>query len=217
VNIPSSPETASVESPSTDISPAASLLWLGLQVGALALAAGRVPLYAEYPQPGEFHALTILTVVQWLGMALLFPVLWTTWRGAASVAASGVVMLLFAGALSVSSASAILFQALYFALFVSVVFVWGEFARTIRRKMILAAVLAIVNLGGLLLAYLREDLSGGMSGGGKWKYGALLAALEDPQKPAEFGWILLVFVLAVGCLIRLLQWRRDHRVEGEAP
>ncbi len=44
------------------------LLWLGLQVGALALVAGRVPLYAEYPQPGEFHATVIVTAVQWLGV-----------------------------------------------------------------------------------------------------------------------------------------------------
>ena len=93
---------------------------------------------------------------------------------------------------------------------------WGEIARTVRGKSILAAALAVVNLGGLLLAYLREDLGGGLSGGGKWKYGTLLAAVEDPQKPAEFGWILLVFVLAVGCLIRLMQWRRHRRVEGEA-
>jgi hypothetical protein len=196
----------------SDISPVGLLFWLGVQVGALALAAGRAPLFAEYPQPGEFHAMVILTVVQWLGVGMLFPVLWTNWRGAAWVVASGVVMLLIAGTLSAASAREISPVALYFALFVLVVFVWGEVTCTVRAKMIVAAAFSCVNLGGILLAYLRQDFGGGLDGGGKWKYGALWTVVKDVEKPVEFGWILLVFVLAVGCLIRVMQGWRFRRV-----
>ncbi len=185
------------------------LLWLGLQVGALALAGLRAPLYAEYPQPGEFHSIAILAMVQWLGVGLLFPILWTNWRGAVWVAASGIVMLMVAGALAAARSDSIFIVTLYFVMFVTSVFTWSEVARTVRAKMILAAVVSGVNLGGILLAYLREDLGGGMGGGGKWKYGALWTVVRDPEKQADFGWILLICVIAVGCLIRLMQWRRS--------
>jgi len=181
------------------------------------LAAGRVPLYAEYPQPGEFHAVIILSCVQWLAIALLFPVLWSNWRGSAGVATSGVVMLLLAGELSASDLREASFIATYFALFVATVFAWGEVARTVRAKMIMAGALAVVNLGGLLLAYLREDFGGGLSGGGKWKYGALWPVLQNPQNPAGFCWIPISFMLALACLIHVIRWRRNSHPAGIAP
>jgi hypothetical protein len=121
---------------------------------------------------------------------------------------SGVVMLCFAGALSAATAGDIFVVASYFSLFIASIFVWGEIGGELRAKLILSAVVSAVNLGGVLLAYLREDLGGGLGGGAKWKYGALWPVLKDPKNPAEFGWIMLTFVLAVGCLIRLMQWRR---------
>ena len=192
------------------------LLWVAVQLGGLGLAAGRVPLYAEYPQPGELHAIVILTAVQWLAVGLIFPVLWSNWRGVVWVIGSGVVMLFFAGALSAASIGDIFVVASYFSLFVACIFVWSEVVGGLRSKMILVAVVGCVNQGGVLLAYLRQDLGGGVGGGGKWKYGALWPVLKDPQNPAEFGWILLIFVLAVGCLIRLMQWRRHLRRETKA-
>ena len=179
------------------------------------MAGVRVPLYAEYPQPGEFHAIVILTAVQWLGVGLLFPVLWNDWRGVVWVIATAAVMCLFAGALSATGTATVVVIISYFALFVLTVFVWGELARSARSKMILAAVLSVVNLGGLLLAYLREDLGGGLGGGGKWKYGVLWPVLSDPHNPADFCWILLTFVLTVGCLLRVIQWRAQVRRSGE--
>jgi len=216
--------SAAVESVNTSWAGTSSLgllLWVAVQLGGLALAAGRVPLYAEYPQPGEFHAIVILTAVQWLAVGLLFPVLWKNWRGVVWVMGLGVVMMCFAGALSAAGAGDIFVVGAYFALFVASIFVWSEVVSGLRSKMILAAVVGGVNQGGVLLAYLREDLGGGLGGpglggGGKWKYGALWPVLKDPQNPADFGWILLIFVLAVGCLIRFMQWRVHVRRETKA-
>jgi hypothetical protein len=188
------------------------LLWLVVQFAALALAAARVPLFAQYPQPGEFHAITILSCVQWPATVLLFPVLWKTWRGALWVAGSGVVMLLFAAALAGKPAASVLPSAGCFTLFVFALLAWGTIARTTRSKMHSSAIFAALTVGGPLLAYLREDLgAAGPGGGAKWKWGPFWLLLQNPENPAKECWISLIFVLALGCLIRLLQSRRQIR------
>ena len=216
MNESSSSTPDAVKLSGTYLSPGALVLWLSLQTGAIALAAGRVPLYAEYPQPGEFHAVIILSSIQWLAVALLFPVLWSNWRGAVGVVVSGVVVLLLAGALSASDLREILFIGSYFARCVVTVFAWGEVAQTMRAKMVVAGALGAVNLGGLLLVYLREDLGTGLGGGGKWKYGALWPLLQNPQNPAGFCWISMGFVLALACLIHVIRWRRNSQPAGIA-
>lgn len=56
----------------------ALLVWVGLQTGALALAACRIPLWAKSPEAMEFLAVQILLITQIFGSAMLFPTLAVT-------------------------------------------------------------------------------------------------------------------------------------------
>ena len=191
------------------ISSVGLLLWFAFQILALALAAGRAPLFAEYPQPGEFHAVRFVIVAQWLSLTLLFPMLWNAWLGALWIAATGVIMLLFAAALAASSFTDVAPAAGYFCFFVLALWIWSSLATTARAKMLISAASALFTLGGPFLFYLHTDLSAaGTDGGAKWKWGPLWLLLQNPEKPAKEGWLFIGFVLALGCLLRLLQLRR---------
>jgi len=199
------------------ISPPALLLWLAIQIAALALAAARAPLFAEYPQPGEFHAVTILITVQWLAIAMLFPVLWQDWRAFTCIAVSGLVMLLFAGALSATSLAALAPTALYMTLFMLAVFVMSTIPRLNRSKLILSAVITTLSFGAPLLAYLREDLGNCEIGAAKWKGSPFFALIKNPQNPAKECWILLAIVITLSLLIRFLQSRRIAQQARRTP
>jgi len=124
------------------------LLWLAIQLVAIGLAAARVPFFADYPQQGEFQAPRILLVVQWLGIAALFPILLPDLRGVVWIVASSVVMLAFAGALAAEPLLALAPAGIYSILYVVVVFGWSRIARSMRAKMILSAILVTSLVGG---------------------------------------------------------------------
>ncbi|HEY8749530.1 MAG TPA: hypothetical protein VIM11_16220 [Tepidisphaeraceae bacterium] len=180
------------------------MLWLAIQLVAIGLAAARVPFFADYPQQGEFQAPRILLVVQWLGIAALFPILLPDLRGVVWIVASSVVMLAFAGALAAEPLLALAPAGIYSILYVVVVFGWSRIARSMRAKMILSAILVTSLVGGPILAYLREDLSAQSSGGAKWKLGVLWALLKDVKHPAFEGWIVLLATAGLAGLLVFL-------------
>ena len=75
-------------------------VWLVVQVGAVALAASRVPLAADWPDPAERVAPHALLAAQVVAAALLFPWLLAGRRSLAVVAATAVPMTLAAGHLA---------------------------------------------------------------------------------------------------------------------
>lgn len=61
------------------------LLWLAIQISALGLAAGRVPLWGRAAQVTELWAVEYLIIAQIAGSALTFPWLMGSWRSTAVV------------------------------------------------------------------------------------------------------------------------------------
>jgi hypothetical protein len=56
------------------------LVWLGLQLAALFVAAARVPLWAQAPQAVELLALHVMLITQVIFSSLLFPWLLRSWQ-----------------------------------------------------------------------------------------------------------------------------------------
>ena len=79
------------------------LVWLALQLLAISLAAARVKLWARFGSTGETYALDELTVVQFLGSSLLFPILCRSFKSTLAMVVSSLPMIALAGYLSFGS------------------------------------------------------------------------------------------------------------------
>ena len=135
-------------------------VWLFAQLGALALAAGRVPLSANWVQPGERGASIEMLVVQIATSALLFPELLKDFNRAVIVAASAWPMLWLAGLLGGEDASNIYAAATYVTVWIGVLSIWRNVLSSERARMIGAAAAGLWCIGGPFLLYLHAEFGG---------------------------------------------------------
>ena len=194
------------------ISSGALLIWLLLQWGALALAALRVPLAAQYPQPAELHAVALLLAVQLAGSAVLFPMLCRGWDMTTATIACGCVMLLVAAALAGWALSWALAAMGIFALWVLGLWLWHDAFGARRARAVIAACAATYVIGGALLWYFRLEASGGVEPPVSLANGLLQLVVSDPQSPPSAAWWSAGIVAGSGLLVRAislgLTWRR---------
>ncbi len=145
--------------PTPPIPLAPLLLWTAVQLAAVALAAGRVPLSANYPQPAERAGLGLLAVAQIAAAGLLFPVLLPTLRAAAATAAVGVGYLALAGLLAEAPPGRVLAVGGYLTLWLLTLYLLNRRPTKASTRPLALALVNLLTLGPPLLAYLRLDLT----------------------------------------------------------
>ncbi|HWE94828.1 MAG TPA: hypothetical protein VG269_12760 [Tepidisphaeraceae bacterium] len=133
------------------------LVWLLLQIGALMLAALRVPLWAHAPAGGEFLALEILGATQILAGALLFPVLLSDWRSSAMAIGVAWPMLLLAGFLANSPIGTMLLAGGYVSAWLLVLAIWRLPLSSTKPQLTASAVAAGWAAAGPVLIYAHAE------------------------------------------------------------
>ncbi|HTL27943.1 MAG TPA: hypothetical protein VL282_01930 [Tepidisphaeraceae bacterium] len=132
-------------------------LWLIVQIGALALAAGRVPLSARFFQPAERLAVDELLFVQLALASLTFPLLLQPARLAFIVMITSVPMTFLANALSRYTLSELLPALVYLECCLLALAVWAHVLRTPKSRLIGVAVSGTVAFFGAILWYLQRE------------------------------------------------------------
>jgi hypothetical protein len=237
---PNSPDApvAAVDSPGNDAVPARVVpagatsrgrrlptgplfFWLLLQVGVLALAAGRVPLAARYSSTGERHALDLLMAAQ-VGLAsLLFPWLLRDISAAVMAIASCWPALALAVMLSALKPAALLIAGGYVTLWLAVLTAWRFALASERSQMIGTAVAATWAIGGPVVWYLRAEFNSPMQSAvspGPF-FGPLTAAVLQIDASASgrrvSDWLLLagLFILGLAAAWMASRFRKAHAVK----
>ena len=142
--------------PPASTSPSAALLiWLILQIGALMLAAMRVPLWAHAPAGGEFLALAILGITQILAGALLSPLLNRDCRSTVIGIATVWPMLFLAGFLASASMGSVALVCAYVSSWLFLLAIWRLPLSSTGQHLTLSAIAAVWAAAGPL--YPRPD------------------------------------------------------------
>ena len=139
------------------------LLWLLVQLLALLLAAGRVPLAAQYPQPAETLAAHVVAVVQVTAAALLMPYLMRDAAASVAVVATAWPFMVLAGVLSALPAARV-------AAAGASVTAWLVALALVNQSLPSAwqawgvCLAALLSVGCLTLSYLSAEFQGGAAG-----------------------------------------------------
>jgi hypothetical protein len=162
-------------------------IWLALQLVALALAAWRVPLAAQYPQPGEFLAVRVMLAAQFTGLALLFPWLLADLRTFLVAVSAGWVMLLSAAALAAWPLTETVPPGAFFTLWI-LVLATARAATPSKTHMALSAVACIYIVGGPLVAYFHQEFANSMVAHTELAFGPLFGAISTPRHLPPLAW-----------------------------
>jgi hypothetical protein len=143
------------------------LLWLAVQLGALAVAAGGVPLWAHHPLPHTSLACDVVVAAQVAAISLLFPVVLRDLSMSLVAIAATWPFLLLAGMLASEQQDHLLLAMGYLALWMGAL-AWLSQQLAIRAAR-LAAVCAsaVLVIGPLILRYLSME-SRGSTGDHNW-------------------------------------------------
>lgn len=175
------------------------IVWLLPQLAALSLSAGRVPLWARFPQPGELLALQFLIAAQMASASLCFPFLLRDARATACVLTTGWPMALIAAGLAAAPLSRACVAETYVSLFLTVLTIWRLALRHPMGQAAGAAVASMWTVGGAMLLYLRAEFSPVSPSLDDALAGPLVAAVHVAGTGPFFAgkFLLLVGVLAV--------------------
>jgi hypothetical protein len=192
------------------------LLWLGVQLGAILLAALQIPLAARYPEPAERLAPQLLLAVQVVAAGMLFPFLLRNWRHAINVAATGLPFQLAAGYLGGLAAREILPASVFVAAWILVLAVWRACLRSLGAQAIGVALAMCLTLGGGILRYLRVEFAPTSAAERTFESASpLLSTLATVEgNPTIAGWLLLAGLLLAG--IGTLAVQRFARTRARA-
>jgi len=214
-------------------------VWLALQVGALALSAGRVPLSARYPVPEELLAMHVMMCVQMIAGAVLFPALFGWGREAGTCGAPGTrpfgglgrslgvavliivaapVMMELAGVLGARGEISVV-ECLYPMGWLIGLAGWGFALRGRRGQLYGVAVATMWAVGGAVLAYLWREFGDPtqpfdwnvsvMSGPLMWGLAILEGAKQAGTIWAGVGIHLVVAAVAVFWRVRRDDFNRS--------
>jgi hypothetical protein len=183
--------------------------WLGVQVLALGLGAGRVMLWARSPGAGEQLSLFIMLAVQIGVSSLLFPLLLANWRVALIAVVTAWPFAELAGFLADASGREWMGGELYVSIWLVSLYLWAKILRDSWGAVFGAAVAGLVSLGGPVLWYLRSEFGNGgrMDFGGSAMFGPIMGAfsLIIPESGMK-GWAFLSVFLAMGLAGCAARW-----------
>jgi len=194
-------------------------VWLLVQIGALALAAGRVPLAARYPSTGERYALYLLLGAQVGFAALLFSWLLRDLYAAVLAIASCWPALALAVMLSALKPGALLIAGGFVTLWLAVLTAWRFALRSERWQLIATAVASTWAIGGPVVWYMRAEFNSPMQTSpnpGPF-FGPLTGALAqiDGTGGRAGDWVILAGLLALGVtvnwIVNILRKRRARK------
>jgi hypothetical protein len=194
------------------------LLWLVIQLGAILIAALRVPLAAGYPEPAERLAPYLLLAVQVAAVGMLFPFLLRDWRSAVQVVTTAVPFQLSAGYLAGLAVRAML-PAMTFALsWIVVLAIWRTSLRTRQTRVSGICLATCLTLGGGILRYLRLEFGPGSDPGSPLENASPLlttfAALDG--QPTFQGWLTLAALAVSGGCVWVLVWNIQRKMLRES-
>jgi hypothetical protein len=148
------------------------ILWLLIQLAAVALAASRVPLSADFPRPAQALAVHEMVIAQVVGSALFLPVLFRGgWRGWLAMVVTAGPMLMLAAWLARTPLPRVLVAWGEVGMWLAMLALWRAALcervdddadralrwRSARACDILRAAALLLSVGGLLLWYLRTE------------------------------------------------------------
>lgn len=175
-------------------------MWLVLQVVALSLAAFRVPLAAQYPQPAEFQAIRLMLAVQFGTLAVMHPWLLRNWATAIAILASAWVMLSMAALLSAWAILDSLPVSIFLTLWI-VDFALLARIRLARSRLVVTGLASAYVIGGPLLWYLGLEFASASSRAPTIAFGPLFFALSTPRHIVPSAWM---DAIAVGLVAAVL-------------
>lgn len=194
-----------------DTEPGTLLIWLLVQWAALALAALRVPLAAQYTQPAELYAVGLLLAAQLASSAILAPMLCRGWHMTGSALACGCVMLLIAAAVAGWELSWAFAVMGILATWLVALWLWNGTAKVPRTRAIIGACAATYVIGSALLWYFRLEATGGIGLPASLASGPVQLVLSDPRSPPSAAWWCVGIALATGFAARALSLGRTLR------
>ncbi len=145
--------------PENRANPLPLILWLLVQLGALALSAGQVSLAYQFPEPAERLALHVMVLIQIAISALLFPALFKSPTADIVTIACALPFTQLAGFLALEDQSHMLLAMAYVATWMIGLSIWRVALTTPRARMIGVAAATAFALGGPLLWYLRAEFA----------------------------------------------------------
>ena len=149
---PSPLETQLEEKPSLAIP---LIVWLLIQLAAIALSAWGVQLSANSPRPPQSLAVHVMLVAQFVGAAILLPVLFRGWRAWLAMVLTPGPMLFLAARMTPLPMSRVPMLWVEVAAWMTALAVWRTVAS--RSAHIIAALAMLLSAGGLVLWYLRAE------------------------------------------------------------
>lgn len=173
-----------------------------IQLGALWLAAARIPLAAGYPEPAEFQAIRVLLAAQFVGAAMFFPLLCRGWQMTVLTLVTGWVMLTFAGALAATPAVQLVAPAGSLALWILTLSLAGLGIRGHGARTRLTAAATCVVAGGPIVWYAANDMGSApvSSAAADFAFGPLWLVLQNPSHPPAATW----WELSTACVLALV-------------
>jgi hypothetical protein len=151
--------SAGVEKPvSAEPYGTAMVVWLALQLCALALSASRTMLWARSPRASEEMALAVMLITQIIAAALLLPLL----RGRRTfliLAATGWPMAQLAAFAADASLHHVILGEIYVCAWLMVVHVWSRLISSPPGRLYASAIAMLLSLGGPVLCYLSIDFA----------------------------------------------------------
>lgn len=197
------PNDESAHRPPVEMAPL--VVWLLIQLSALALSAARVPLWARAGEPVEQFAAAQMATVQVIAAALLFGWLLPNLATGIAVIVSGIPMLMLAGMLSQTPSPHLAGAAALVCAWLTMLGIFSAALRTPGGKL-LGMTLATLWAAGLPIArYLAADFH--HSPPPSWARGLSVDPATASVLQIQSGtwvaamWLLLAVAMAVGALL----------------
>ena len=190
-------------------------VWAALQLVAIGLAAARIPLAAQYPVIGEFHASQLLLAVQLPLSAMLMPALLSNWNATLAAAILGGALQGVASLLTDVRPNHALPLMLYLIAWIAAMGCLRWALEGSKERLATGAgVAAGLIAGAPLLVYLAADLS---SRAIDEKFGGpvLILLRNWPSVPLS-AWVWFMALIGVTVAIRLIFQGFLHRARAGA-
>ena len=131
------------------------VVWLLIQLAAIALAASGVQLSASFPRPPQSLAVPEMVVAQFVGAAIFLPVLFRGWQSWLAMVLTAGPMLLVASRIAPLPMTRVLLLWAEVAAWLTALAIWR--AAMPRRTDVIAAAAVLLSVGGLVFWYLRAE------------------------------------------------------------
>ncbi len=187
-------------------------LWFAAQIGAIALAASRVPLWAQSPAASEQLALAYVLAVQIGVSALLFPQLLHGFRTTIVVIATAWPLALLASFLADAPIEKFIIAQAYVTLWLIALHLWARLLNNSTQKLYASAIVCMLTFGGALFLYLHLDY-GNSSPIHIWPEdllaGPMIGAISQtiPTKSSRISWVTLFFFFAIALVATFVKHR----------